>query len=336
MFPSITYSVTSYIPYWGPPTASSDFCEENYVLTPYVAELINTLTNLNYCLFCYHGLRTLQKQGRLTWMNASPHIGLLGVGVFSAGFHITMREWPQLADDMSMVFPTAFIFLRILRFEAADAKAANKRTMIFFSVLAVIYTIHLNINNPHMHSITFGVGVHYIRKKTFELLSRRIKDDRTRKHLKKMAIFGGVTFAFGFILWVIDQLACGPLTRAKHAIGMPWSFLLEFHGWWHIFTGIGAYVFIVLADVLTSTRSEKEASSTVDFGWPANYIIGNTASVEMGSHHSNGSVNGALNGSVNGVSKKLVDGGSKGLTNGASKGLTNAASNGLATAHKQH
>lgn len=298
MFPSISYPAIPYASYWGQPTASSDFCEENYVITPYIAEFINTFTNLNYCLFCYHGLRTLQKQGRLTWMNASPHIGLLGVGVFSAGFHITMREWPQLADDMSMVFPTAFIFLRILRFEAADAKAANRRTLIFFAILTVIYTIHLNINNPHMHSITFGVGVHYIRYKTWELLSRRIKDDRTRQHLKKMAMFGGISFAFGFILWVVDQLACGTLTRAKRAMGMPWSFLLEFHGWWHIFTGIGAYVFIVLVDVLTSTRIENEATSQVDFGWPANYIIGNKARVQMASDHPNGSANGALDASV--------------------------------------
>jgi len=23
---------------------------------------------------------------------------------------------------------------------------------------------------------------------------------------------------------------------------MPWSFLLELHGWWHVFTGAGAYI----------------------------------------------------------------------------------------------
>ena len=297
MIPSISYPDKPYTSYWGPPTASSDFCEENYVITPYIAEFINTLTNLNYCLFCWHGLAALYRQKRLTWMNALPHIGLLGVGVFSAGFHITLREWPQLADDMSMVFPTAFIFLRILRFEAVDSKSANRRTLIFFAILAVIYTIHLNINNPHLHSITFGVGVHYIRQKTWKLLSERINDDQTRQYLKRMAIFGGVSFAWGFFLWVVDQLACGTLTRAKRAIEMPWSFILEFHGWWHIFTGIGAYVFIVLVDFLTSGASEKSGAQ-VDFGWPANWIIGNASSDKGAEVHSNGSVNG-----VNGVKK---------------------------------
>jgi dihydroceramidase len=32
---------------------------------------------------------------------------------------------------------------------------------------------------------------------------------------------------------------------------MPWSFVLEFHGWWHILTAVGAYVFMVMVDSLT-------------------------------------------------------------------------------------
>jgi dihydroceramidase len=32
---------------------------------------------------------------------------------------------------------------------------------------------------------------------------------------------------------------------------MPWGFLLEFHGWWHVLTAIGAYVFMVMVDSLT-------------------------------------------------------------------------------------
>jgi dihydroceramidase len=34
-------------------------------------------------------------------------------------------------------------------------------------------------------------------------------------------------------------------------MGMPWGFLLEFHGWWHVLTAIGAYVFMVMVDSLT-------------------------------------------------------------------------------------
>jgi dihydroceramidase len=32
---------------------------------------------------------------------------------------------------------------------------------------------------------------------------------------------------------------------------MPWGFLLELHGWWHVLTAVGAYVFMVMVDSLT-------------------------------------------------------------------------------------
>jgi len=32
--------------YWGPPTATMDWCERNYLVTPYAAEFFNSLTSL--------------------------------------------------------------------------------------------------------------------------------------------------------------------------------------------------------------------------------------------------------------------------------------------------
>jgi len=62
---------------------------------------------------------------------------------------------------------------------------------------------------------------------------------------------GTACFIFGYLLWQLDFIYCAQLTTWKRAIGMPWSFLLEFHGWWHILTAIGAYVFMVMVDSLT-------------------------------------------------------------------------------------
>ena len=49
-------------------------------------------------------------------------------------------------------------------------------------------------------------------------------------------------FISGYIIWNIDNITCSWLTEAKRKIGMPLAFFLELHGWWHIFTGIGAYI----------------------------------------------------------------------------------------------
>lgn len=47
---------------------------------------------------------------------------------------------------------------------------------------------------------------------------------------------------------------------------MPWAAGLELHGWWHIFTGIGVYVFIVLVECLQyASRPELLGISS---SWP--------------------------------------------------------------------
>jgi dihydroceramidase len=79
--------------------------------------------------------------------------------------------------------------------------------------------------------------------------------------------------AFGYFLWQLDGIFCSELTALKRSIGMPWGFLLEMHGWWHLFTAIGAYVFMVMVDSLT--RDELELPGR-RFAW----LDGPTQTVE--------------------------------------------------------
>lgn len=271
MILSIRYPDAPQIPFWGPPTAHINFCEEDYILTPFVAEAVNTLTNITYIVYSAHGLHNLRLARRLTWTSALPLIGLMAVGMCSAAYHTTMREIPQLADDLSMIFPTVFILLRLLTYEVQDSKIAGRVTAAVIATLLIVYTIHLNINKPILHTLTFGVMVHFIRKKTWRLLAERVSDPRIRGNLQRTALFGGISFGLGFLLWVIDGFACGYLTQIKRAIGMPWAFVLELHGWWHILTAIGAYVFIVLTDLLTSEEIGGDLEDA--FGWPAKQIL---------------------------------------------------------------
>jgi dihydroceramidase len=55
----------------------------------------------------------------------------------------------------------------------------------------------------------------------------------------------------GYLLWQIDGIYCTELTALRRSVGMPWGFLLELHGWWHVLTAVGAYVFMVMVDSLT-------------------------------------------------------------------------------------
>ncbi len=50
-------------------------------------------------------------------------------------------------------------------------------------------------------------------------------------------------FLAGFFLWNMDNIFCHHLTATKNSMKLPWSVLLEGHGWWHILTGLGELVF---------------------------------------------------------------------------------------------
>jgi dihydroceramidase len=80
-----------------------------------------------------------------------------------------------------------------------------------------------------------------------------------------------VIFVSGYGIWNIDNHFCHFLTDTKRSIGMPWSFVLELHGWWHIFTGIGAYIFIALVEYLTSDEAGQPLGGR--FAWPVGLIV---------------------------------------------------------------
>ena len=53
-------------------------------------------------------------------------------------------------------------------------------------------------------------------------------------------------FLAGFCLWNMDNIFCHHLTTGKQQMLLPWSAVLEGHGWWHILTGLGELILILL------------------------------------------------------------------------------------------
>ena len=63
-----------------------------------------------------------------------------------------------------------------------------------------------------------------------------------QEKMKIIRMFGGVFayLAIAFLLWSLDFQYCHELRRIRTMVGLPWAWLLELHGWWHILTAIGA------------------------------------------------------------------------------------------------
>ncbi|EKC97347.1 ceramidase [Trichosporon asahii var. asahii CBS 8904] len=97
----------------GPVTSTIDWCELNYVYSWYIAELVNTLTNVPVIflgLYCAWA----------TWKAGAPkryslvHLGLAGIGIGSFGFHGTLKwEW-QLMDELPMIYVASYAAYLVL------------------------------------------------------------------------------------------------------------------------------------------------------------------------------------------------------------------------------
>lgn len=72
--------------------------------------------------------------------------------------------------------------------------------------------------------------------------------------------------------------------------------MLELHGWWHVFTGAGAYIFIALVEYLTSEDAGKPLGGR--FAWPVGWLVDGEAGKEKVEANGNGHVNGHANGHV--------------------------------------
>ena len=81
--------------------------------------------------------------------------------------------------------------------------------------------------------------------------SRRMRADARRLERQ-----GTISFIVGFAIWNVDNIFCGRLRAARDVVGYPWAMLLEGHGWWHIFTGVGACLLVLACEVITMSYME--------------------------------------------------------------------------------
>ncbi|KAL4784278.1 ceramidase [Aspergillus varians] len=251
-------------PFWGPPTSNS---KSDYELTRFIAEFINSLSNLVYIIYGVQGLRKLRHKPNADFLRSLPYWGLMAVGICSAIFHISLKFHTQMMDDLSMLFATTPVLHRVLTVNS-NRRDSTISALILGSLLTLLIVYHVMTDEFIFHVISFGAMVVVIGVRTMQLVHTRTSPgSASRRQIWGMVKFGAVIFSLGFYIWLLDTWLCGFLRQARNTIGFPWAFILELHGWWHIFTGIGAYIFIAVVDHLAS--GEDHQGFEESFAWPA-------------------------------------------------------------------
>lgn len=178
-----------------------------------------------------------------------------------------------------------------------------RTTIVVGALLTLLITVfstwHCYTDEITMHSLLFGLEICAIGIKTRSIIAHRISNPAIRKEVTKLCTWGAIIFVSGFAIWNVDNAICGQLRTWRREIGMPWGWVLELHGWWHAFTGLGAYIFIALVEYLTGEEAGKPLGRR--FAWPVNGIVdGDAGKEEKDSVGLNGKANGAANGRTNG------------------------------------
>ena len=77
--------------FWGKPSSTIDWCEENYQVSLYIAEFWNTISNLSFVVLALYGYRRA-RQERFERRFLAQYIAVLVTGIGSALFHGTLRH----------------------------------------------------------------------------------------------------------------------------------------------------------------------------------------------------------------------------------------------------
>lgn len=235
--------------YWGIPTSTIDWCEENYVVSNYIAEAINTTTNAFFMALAIFATITAHRN-HLGTRFVFASLGFLLVGFGSWWFHMTLRYEYQLLDELPMIYATCIPFWSVF----SEFKSRSTSALIGLGIFAFangLCFVYLNIyTNPTLHQTAYALLNLSIVTKSIFLSNKYVQDPAARRRMSN-ALFSGLGFfLLGYILWNADIHFCDYARATRREWGMPYGFLLEGHGWWHIFTGTGVYYYIVYQEYL--------------------------------------------------------------------------------------
>ncbi|OQD87528.1 hypothetical protein PENANT_c005G06934 [Penicillium antarcticum] len=230
--------------YWEPVTSTLNWCEEDYYATEYSAEIVNTLTNLMFMWLGFKGIRSypMQLVDELSMIYTTC---LMVYASFSYSRSVILRVWLALSLTGLAIFIT--LYYHYLQDPVFHQNAYALLTIVV--VFRSMHTMEVTLRPKWRHSTEEdrlerqmkGLPVPTKERQHYE----NVRDQKTLNTMWFMVCYGLVMFLGGFAIWNLDNLFCSQVRRLRHQVGLPWGLILEGHGWWHVMTGLGAYLYII-------------------------------------------------------------------------------------------
>jgi dihydroceramidase len=224
--------------FWGPPTASVDWCEANYAVNHYVAEWWNALSSLPLVALGVFGLwlhRTVLERHFLVVFAC---VALVGLG--STAFHGTLLFQVQMLDELPMLYTATSIVYLLLE---GHAKRVRGRWLHFaLLIYLLVATLGAVATRGAVQSWFFQVTFTLLEFLGLYLTYRIYRTSRAPDQRRTFRV--GMTLYFGAVTaWFFDFRYCDELVAAYTRLGLP---NLQLHALWHLLVAGGLYALILV------------------------------------------------------------------------------------------
>nr|XP_034329749.1 alkaline ceramidase 3 isoform X2 [Crassostrea gigas] len=254
---------------WGTPTSTIDWCEENYHVTPLIAEFLLPVTTGSYTgsnrtwttylptMFCLSskfgntisnvifivpsllmlGIGTIEgHEERFQWC----HFSVFTVGFGSWCFHMTLLYSMQLLDELPMIYGAAFHLYSDIEV-TSPLNHKNRPLQIGLAIYCAIVTaFYLLSKHVIFFQVSYGLLVTLMVFSSVRLMLYY-------EHNTLLYLTGLVTYMSGFVLWNLDQHFCGHLQLIRKEYLGVFAPIFQLHAWWHILAGTGTYLSVLFS-----------------------------------------------------------------------------------------
>lgn len=235
--------------YWGEHTSSIDWCEGNYEYSQYIAEFINTISNIPFIILGLYGYHQVLKNG-LPSRYGYLMLGLSLIGLGSFGFHMTLQWAWQLMDELPMIYLTSYCAFVVFDTQPGFDLGWSWLALAGTIALDIFITIsYVRLPNPIYHQVAFGSLLTCAVGRMTYLVVYRLppsSEHPAKKIMTKLIVRGLGTFIAAFIVWNLDNIFCDMWRGIRSHIA-PFGFVLEGHAFWHLGTGLGCHMVMVAA-----------------------------------------------------------------------------------------
>ena len=210
--------------FWGEVTATRDWCEPNYAITPYIAEFYNTISNITYIILSINLLRNKRQFNHKLAAFKSIDIiiySMFFLGVSSGTFHCTLRFWPQAMDRLFCIIPLVGVNQG---FNELDAVTKAIYRSLFVTIAYCIWFIVAIFTVFELYLVYLAAQNLY---KGY-IISSQTKIKEIKHHCAKCVTFAAV----GLSVWLLDTFTCTYFLDRYNAIP-------HFHAMWHVLTALG-------------------------------------------------------------------------------------------------